>query len=758
MTDSRNTAARRTFPMNLWLSLAALCVGTALPAAQAQEEASPKLVDIAREVSPAIVITEWTLQYDAGDAPESGGWRSRCPSCGNYHVDAASSVLEEERPVEWPGFLVAADRLITSDPLVHPRFVKEIVVRVGDETRSASVSRVFSEQGAIELTLDEPVEAGPLDFSTGGGDRPSFAVIPHQSDGRWIVTVKPIGSSVSLDGSDPKVTEVDQAAILVSAAGAPVTLNFSSAMPADGQPPAPPGEWTGLDRDGYDRKLADLEMLTKQAMPRIHLSFRSPAGETAEENMMMSGRFFPGRDDEEANKTERDVTGLVISERRILVPVGLDAETTARLRRMTVHLDDGRELEASFAASLKDYKAFVIETDEPLPASLELSQISPEDLIDVALLAARHEQHGESSETHVGRQRISSHELGWRRQLEPQVPAYDRGEPLYLFDQEMNLVALPMSRRKIEEEVYYAREGAPLMLARYLRPVIADLEAYTDVNNVPRGEEDENRLAWLGAELQELTPELAQLNNVSAQTSGGQNGALVSFVYPDSPAEKLGLEAGVILLRLHVPGRAAPLTIEAVSDRMSSYPFPWEQLDEVPEAYFDQLPRPWPSARSGLAETLTTVGIGETVELEYVQDGELQRTEIEIEQSPPHYDNAARLEHTASGLTLREMTYEVRRYFQLEPDAPGLMIHEIEPGSIASKSGLKPREYITHVNDTAIRSREDFADAVRGEDAVRLQVIRFNEGRVVRLPLPQGDEEGGEAEADVAPDAAPEIP
>ena len=68
--------------------------------------------------------------------------------------------------------------------------------------------------------------------------------------------------------------------------------------------------------------------------------------------------------------------------------------------------------------------------------------------------------------------------------------------------------------------------------------------SHIDPSNVPLTEQEESRLAWVGVELQPLNKELARANNVSKLTRDGQIGALVSYVYPGSPAEKAGVEVG----------------------------------------------------------------------------------------------------------------------------------------------------------------------------------------------------------------------
>ena len=693
---------------------------------------------ILREVAPSMVVTKWTLRQDGADAPSSSSWATRCPSCGEYH-GGNSSPLEEERPAEVPGFLVGADRVIVSDSLVHPRFVEKIEVTVGDQTRQATVSRVFTDRLAIELKLDEPVDAKPLEFN--GDNHPFYAASMADRMGDWTASMSPLGSTITLAGDEVRRYNVDSAALLLDKDGKPVSLTFAQGIGGPDDSVDSPDTWNAVDIDEYNAKLEALDEMTKQALPRVHLSFRSPPkGEEDSFSARMYGGY--GGPDDESDKTERDVVGLAVSEHVLLIPIALDAKTTARLRSITVHLPDGSDVEAKFVASLKDYEAMIVRTESPLPRAVEMSDADPHDLLDEMLPTALLEQRGESREIQTGRARIIDLNPGWRRQLAPSALGTGDEEQSFLFDDDLRLVALPLDRRELTDEnnYYFSSMSSDLRLASYLDAVLADPAAHADPTNVPLTAEEESRIAWLGAEVQPLTPELARFNDVADETNDGATGALVSFVYPDSPAAEMGIEPGSILLRLHVPDRPRPISIEATENFYAEMEFPWQQLSELPEMYFSQIPRPWTDARDGVNKTLTDVGIGQNVELEFVADGEVKRVAFDIQQSPPHYDSAKRVEDEATGLTLQPLTFEVRRYFQLDDDAPGLMIHDIEPGSIASKAGLKPREFITHADNEPLKTTQDFLDAIAAGGSVKLQVTRFNEGRIVQLKVePTGE-------------------
>jgi serine protease Do len=292
-----------------------------------------------------------------------------------------------------------------------------------------------------------------------------------------------------------------------------------------------------------------------------------------------------------------------------------------------------------------------------------------------------------------------------------------------------------------------------------LAPVLGALAQNVDPSNVPLSEEEENRIAWLGVLLQPMDRELARLNKVSHLTQDGQTGAIVSYVYPDSPADKAGVKAGWILLRLHVEDFPKPLEIKMENDRSGDWEFPWERLDELPEEYYDRIPAPWPPAENSFTRMITDIGFSKKYRAEFVADGQTVFKDFEVVQSPPHFGAAPKFKSDALGITVRDMTYEVRRYLQKEPNDPGIVISKVEPGSKASVAGIKPYETITHVNEQPVANVKDFERLIAGQQELRLAVKRMVQGRVVKITLTGGPEKPREPEkAAPAEQPAPEAP
>jgi hypothetical protein len=290
-------------------------------------------------------------------------------------------------------------------------------------------------------------------------------------------------------------------------------------------------------------------------------------------------------------------------------------------------------------------------------------------------------------------------------------------------------------RRKPGETDRSSWQSDPLVLVSQVQSILDAPQANADPDNVPVAEKEEQRLAWMGVQCQPLGPELARFNKVAHLTSDGASGVLISYVYPDSPAAKAGIKPGWILLRLHVEGYTRPIEVRDF-DRRGSFVFPWSQMDNFSVEAFENAPTPWESMNSTLNGLLTNIGFAKKYKAEFFADGQVVRKDFETAECPTHYELAARLRTSDDlGLTVRDMTFEVRQYFHKKADDPGVVISKVEPSSKAAIAGIKYFEVVTHVNDTPVFGVSDFANAIHEQDELKLAVKRMTTGRVVRLKM-----------------------
>lgn len=682
---------------------------------------------VAKAVAASVVRVEYTLGFDKGDSPVARDWTQRCPNCGQYHNSDTQSLVNDQRPLSRAGFVLSPTRIATSDLLIHPRFIRSIAVRQGAQVVAARVTAHGVDQKTLLLTLDKPLAgATPLAFDA-SAPGPYRAVTYTPGNGTWTLRVASLSTDPSVTDEGRSFIAAPPGSLIVGTAGRPVALAMNDELPLDNTWKGSPEARPMITDEQMTQALGRVEHAADQRLVHVALSFRSPAAQPNDR--------YHGNDDDDENATERHSLGLLLNDRTLLVLSPLNPKTTARLERLGVHLPGQAPVNAVFKHSLKDYGAFVAELASPCSATPLVARDSLTPLRSRLLLAADLTLKGEHRTAYYSTARISGFDTGLRNDVFPEVPG--NTEHLFLFDADAALLALPVVRRAnpADNENRWRNDDPVLTPLAHLLAAVGNLPASADPNNIPLSEEEENRLAWLGVELQPLNPELARANGVSDQTEDGETGVLITHVYPDSPAAAAGIALGDVILRLHVPDSPKPIALRLDDNDPFDGAFPWDRLDEVPERYLSRIPTPWPSRSNTLARALTDIGFGKQVTIDFFRDSKLMTRTFTVTRSPASYESAPKHKSEALGLTVRELTYEVRRYFRRDASEPGVIVSRIEPGGKSATVGLKPYEVITHVNDQPVRTAKDFEAALQTPGELRLSVIRMTKGRIVKIKV-----------------------
>ncbi len=184
----------------------------------------------------------------------------------------------------------------------------------------------------------------------------------------------------------------------------------------------------------------------------------------------------------------------------------------------------------------------------------------------------------------------------------------------------------------------------------------------------------ETRRGWLGVQIQKVTDEIAESLGLAKAS-----GALVSGLVKDGPAEKSGLLSGDVILTFD--GK--------VVEEMRDLPI------IVAETTVDKKVdvEVW---RKGKKETVN-------VQLGRLEDGEKQIAAASGGRNDGDEPEVA----TYLGMKLSEITDSIREDAQLQDDAKGLFVNEVEGGTAAEDKGIMPGEIIVQIGQEPVETLVD---------------------------------------------------
>jgi serine protease Do len=200
----------------------------------------------------------------------------------------------------------------------------------------------------------------------------------------------------------------------------------------------------------------------------------------------------------------------------------------------------------------------------------------------------------------------------------------------------------------------------------------------------------------IGAMIQNLTPDLAESSDYDST-----QGVLVGDVIEDSPADRAGLKSGDIVVEYN--GKA------------------------VNKAY---------QLRNAVAGTAP----GTEAELEVFRNGEYRTVEITIGrlEDQPSLSQATPGPEAGSelGMTLKNLTPELRQQLGLGSGEKGVVVTGVEPGGLAAREGIRKGDLVVAVGDTPISDVASLRSAMEEHEldqGVRFQLEREGMRRFVFL-------------------------
>jgi serine protease Do len=196
--------------------------------------------------------------------------------------------------------------------------------------------------------------------------------------------------------------------------------------------------------------------------------------------------------------------------------------------------------------------------------------------------------------------------------------------------------------------------------------------------------------AWLGVYIQEVTPEIAkQLGLKEAK------GALVSDVIPGSPADKVGIKRGDVI-------------IEFDGKKVET----WRQLPIM----------------------VSLSPVNKKAKLKIIRDGKELEFEVVLAKMPEEQQLARQQpqeqQPQQQGLELKQFGITI----QDSPDGPKVV--SVEPGSPAQMAGIMPGDIIVEVNRKQVKNSSEIANILKDQKSALFLINR--EGRTIFVAIRVG--------------------
>jgi serine protease Do len=170
---------------------------------------------------------------------------------------------------------------------------------------------------------------------------------------------------------------------------------------------------------------------------------------------------------------------------------------------------------------------------------------------------------------------------------------------------------------------------------------------------------------WLGVEIQEVTPDLAQSFGLAKP-----EGALVASIDKDGPAAKSGLERGDVVLK-----------------------FDGKDVHDEHE----------------LPVLVADTPINKKVEVEVVRNGKHQNLEVTVGELKEAPVQTAKAEEPGTnwGMQVGDITPEIASQFHLQADK-GVVVRHVAPDSPAADAGIQPGDLVLEVDHDKVAPVNDF--------------------------------------------------
>jgi len=434
--------------------------------------------------------------------------------------------------------------------------------------------------------------------------------------------------------------------------------------------------------------------------------------------------------------------GIPVPGGRFLVPVDLEREVVRQITRIRVHDADGGAREVPFAGVLAKWGALLVggaEEATPFAVRRDAAPIRGQ-----LFLVHRLEERFGRMYQETDYNRFFNFRYGYRDE-EIVYPIKDTQKSALLFDLDGELLGFHLVRKSQDRPGDRRSWEQVVSMRDIAEELLAPDKAYDPLAR-PKPTKEQKRPVWLGVEFQGLNRPLMEIMGLLRPTREGEVGLMVSRVYRGSPAEELGIEPGDVLLRVREKGKTRPT--EFVHGGRRAWGGGFYLSRGLAGGSAGPIPyRIWRPRYNYLTNLLTKIGPGKNVTLTWLHGGKEKEADVVLEESPDDFDSADKYKDRLLGVTVKDLTYEVRDVLRLAPDAPGVVVSDVERGGKSAVRRVRPFELLTHFDGRPLRKVKDLEAAVgaakaANRDRVECRLWTFGEARIATIDLA---EEEGEA-------------
>jgi hypothetical protein len=440
-----------------------------------------------------------------------------------------------------------------------------------------------------------------------------------------------------------------------------------------------------------------------------------------------------------ASNQDAETYGFSIGGGKLLVPRTLKLALLRKIEKVSIKIGEEWK-KAKFVVALKNIDGMLIEAPEvKLNVPEGLYATKGVKMMQPFVFCTVRELLGETNAfakviRYAGKQR------GYKEKIRPMASEIPAGSLLFDLDGKLAGICVRERRDPSVRSLgggsggYYGGDSMKnLVPFSKLKATFEKPKDFSHPTWRPMSKQESKRLIWLGVEFDRITKELAKTLKVKKPTRGGAIGYMVSSVYPKSPAEKLGIKSQDILLRLEIKGLGDPMHLVAGGGAGSGYRGRYGG---------GRGGRTWRPRINAITLILTTAGPGYEAEIVYYsfKEKKIKKASWKLAYGPLDFDSADKYKDEKLGLSIKPLTYEVRRALAMTAESPGVIISKVERGSAAQLARLGPYVVITHIEGEPVKSVDEFKKKIaelrkEKKEKTKLTVSIMGKSRFADLKL-----------------------